>query len=88
MLDALTFIPAVTCVAPTITNGQTNQSVNGSFPFNATVSFLCNYGYKLDGSDSSTCDIYGEWSPQPARCTQGNKMYRFHIYKMLKFFSL
>ena len=78
LFNFLTIIPAITCVAPTITNGQINDTESGPYSVNARVSFLCNYGYKLDGSNSSTCTIYGFWNPQPATCTQGNEMYRLY----------
>ena len=74
--DFLMLLSAITCGVPTLTNGQINPSGSESYYVNTTISFSCNYGYRLDRSDSSTCSIYGIWDPQPATCTQGKGMYK------------
>ena len=62
-----------TCEDPTPQNGQINPlGHNGVYHENNTVFFSCDYGYKLNGTNSSTCQADGTWDPQPAICVPGN----------------
>ena len=61
-----------TCTDPTPQNGQVIPNNNGVFHEENTVSFTCNYGYKLIGGDSSTCQADGNWHPEPPTCPQSN----------------
>ena len=61
-----------TCTEPTPKNGQISPlGHNGVYHEDNTVFFSCDYGYKLTGFNSSTCQADGTWEPQPATCTQG-----------------
>ena len=43
---------------------------NDAYPINTEVSFTCDYGYFLNGSDSSTCQSTGDWDPQTPTCNK------------------
>ena len=64
-----------TCEDPTPANGQVNASGqhNEEYIPGTTVSFMCDTGYRLDGSDSSTCQTSGTWDPPPPTCLFGKK---------------
>ena len=51
-----------TCEVHTLGNGRVSYDkslVNGAYPVNTTASFHCNYGYYLQGFDSSICVANG-----------------------------
>ena len=75
-----------TCPEPTPSNGQIQPSGSGPYPINTTISFSCNRGYNLDGSDSSTCNIYGIWDPPVPKCKQGNEKYRLGIFLFISIY--
>ena len=59
-------------------NGEVNPSQSdGVYPEGLTVSFTCDEGYNLDGSESSTC-AQGSWNPEPPVCTEGNLIIDFY----------
>ena len=66
---------SVTCTDPTPTNGQVNSTAqsNGRYIIGTTVSFMCDTGYHLEGSASSTCQFSGSWNPSPPTCPPGKK---------------
>ena len=47
------------------------------FPVGTVASFLCKSGYILSQPSSSTCDISGNWTPKPPRCSKGNEIKYF-----------
>lgn len=60
---------AITCGAPpAVANAQATPSTAGAY--NATASYRCDEGYKLNGSASITCGAQG-WSPRPS-CSQSS----------------
>ena len=62
-----------TCENPSPENGQINPlGHNGVYHENNTVSFTCNYGYRINGTNSSICQADGTWEPYPATCIPGN----------------
>ena len=64
---------AAICTEPTPENGKVSSlEYNGVYHENSTVVFSCDYGYELNGFNSSTCQADGRWEPQPATCIQGN----------------
>ena len=68
----------VACENPTPTNGLVNPSglIDGRYIGNIMVSFMCDYGFHLVRSDSSTCQASRTWNPQPRTCIQGNYISR------------
>ena len=65
------------CVWPFLINGQfnaTESQINAfHYPVGTNVSFSCNSGFRLDGSNFSTCLANGAWSISIPTCTLGNK---------------
>ena len=74
---------SASCGDPTPANGQSNVTkspiTSGYYSVGTIASFLCDSGYELDGSVSSTCHTSGSWNPSPPTCTQGNQT--FLIFK-------
>ena len=72
-LNNAVLLLAGTCTEPSILHGKTNSTVyNGVYFESNTVFFSCDYGYKLNGTNSSTCQSDGTWEPQPATCILGS----------------
>ena len=60
------FSPAVDCGDPgTPTNGQRSLS---SATYNSVVTYTCDVGYTLQGSNSRTCQSDGQWSESVPQC--------------------
>ena len=58
--------PAIDCGDPgTPTNGQRSLS---STTYNSVVTYTCDVGYTLQGSNSRTCQSDGQWSGSVAQC--------------------
>ena len=70
LLRSLFFIsPAVDCADPgTPTNGQ--RSLSSSTTYNSVVTYTCNVGYTLQGSNSRTCQSSGKWSGSVPQCNR------------------
>ena len=61
-------IPAVDCGDPgTPTNGQRSLS---STTYNSVVTYTCDAGYTLQGSNSRTCQSNGQWSGSVPQCNR------------------
>ena len=59
---------AVDCGDPgTPTNGQRTLS---STTYNSVVTYTCNAGYTLEGSNSRTCQFTGQWSGSVPQCNR------------------
>ena len=59
-------IPAVGCGDPgTPANGQRSLS---STTYNSVVTYTCDVGYTLQGSNSRTCQSDGQWSGSVPQC--------------------
>ena len=67
---------AIDCGDPgTLANGQRSLS---STTYNSVVTYTCDVGYTLQGSNSRTCQSSGQWSGSVPHCT----------CKLLKFIEL
>ena len=60
----------VDCGPPTLLNG-TFTLVSGSTTFNSMARYECSAGFKLIGSDTSTCTEDGEWEGSSSRFCRG-----------------
>ena len=61
-------IPAVDCGDPgSPTNGQRSLS---STTYNSVVTYTCDVGYTLQGSNSRTCQSSGLWSGSVPQCSR------------------
>ena len=66
---------AINCGDPgTPTNGQRSLS---STTYNSVVTYTCDVGYTLQGSNSRTCQSSGQWSGSVPQCQR--KFIRFQI---------
>ena len=60
-------IPAIDCGDPgTPSNGQRSLS---STTYNSVVTYTCDVGYILQGSNSRTCQADAQWSGSVTQCT-------------------
>ena len=60
--------PAIDCGDPgTPTNGQRSLS---STTYNSVVTYTCDVGYTLQGSNSRTCQSDGQWSGSVPQCNR------------------
>ena len=69
----LNWFHAVTCPEPPALNHVTKHTmskVHGGYPVGTVASILCIYHKNL--FSSSTCQISGNWNPQPPTCNEGN----------------
>ena len=65
---SLPAISAVDCRDPgTPTNGQRSLS---STTYNSVVTYTCDVGYTLQGSNSRTCQSNGQWSGSLPQCNR------------------
>ena len=61
-------IPAINCGdSGTPTNSQRTLS---STTYNSVVTYTCDVGYTLQGSNSRTCQSNGQWSGSVPQCTR------------------
>ena len=83
IIDAFLFISyhlycvVVTCPDLSLANGQITYdplSSSNQYPVDSVASFTCDYGYRLLGSDSTTCHSSGTWSEPTPTCTLGIKI--------------
>ena len=57
---------ATDCGDPgTLTSGQRNLS---NTTYNSVVTYTCDVGYTLQGSNSSTCQANGQWTGSVPQC--------------------
>ena len=64
--SAIVSFPAIDCGDPgTLTNGQRSLS---STTYNSVVTYTCDVGYTLQGSNSRTCQSDGQWSGSVPQC--------------------
>ena len=67
---------SATCRDPMLVNGSFNITESpilmGYYSVGTNVTFSCDSGFILDGSNSSTCHKNGSWNPSPPTCRQGN----------------
>ena len=69
----------VLCKALSLKNGDIayNESsdINGEYPVGTVASFLCNSGFSICGSKSSTCQMSGNWGQQSQICNAGKESF-------------
>ena len=66
--NTIFFFIAIDCGDPgTPTNGQRTLS---STTYNSVVTYTCDVGYTLQGSNSRTCQTNGQWSGSVPRCNR------------------
>ena len=83
----------VLCDGLSLPNGEVNydpESINGEYPMGTIASFTCNYGYNLNGSNSRTCQISGNWTQKLQIVSKVRIFYTFtkallHLYKLYFF---
>ncbi|NXY52427.1 CR2 protein, partial [Ceuthmochares aereus] len=63
--------PAARCPTPRIQNGRRASVGRGFYIAGDTVRFVCNTGYTLYGSPTSTCQAGSRWSPPLPVCKKG-----------------
>ncbi|XP_071750645.1 complement receptor type 2 [Centroberyx gerrardi] len=57
-----------TCSNPAVANGVKSSGDAAVHRVGQTVTFTCNQGFQLDGSQQVTCGPGGQWQPQLPRC--------------------
>lgn len=63
--------PDALCPFPHIQHGKRVPAAHNSYRIGDTVSFVCNAGYTLQGSRTSTCRADFRWSPPLPQCKKG-----------------
>lgn len=63
--------PAARCWFPHISYGKIVSAARPPYKSGDTVSFVCNTGYTLQGSHTSTCQDNSRWSPPLPVCKKG-----------------
>ena len=65
-------------------NGQVNSTASllafGYYSVDTTVSFICDSGYKLEGSSLTSCLNNGTWNDPTPTCRQGSEQTKFGFY--------
>ena len=72
----------VTCAPLSLPNGFVNYTTtveNGGYLVDTVASFLCDFGYYLNDTNSRTCQASGNWNEQTPIC-EG------YLYSLLSFF--
>lgn len=64
----------ITCPADTISNGNVVDS--SPYKYSDTITYRCNSGYTLEGSDHRCCGSDGQWIGDKPQCTS---MYQRHL---------
>ena len=68
---------AVDCVDPgTPTNGQRTLT---STTYNSVVTYTCDVGYTLQGSNSRTCQSNGQWSGSVPECNRKSALSHTYV---------
>ena len=67
-------LPAVTCSALSLTNGQVTYDesavTSGEYPVGTVATFRCDHGYSSSGSTLSTCETSTSWDQETPTCNQ------------------
>ena len=78
--------PATDCGDPGIpTNGQRSLS---STTYNSVVTYTCDVGYTLQGSNSRTCQSSGKWNGSVPQCTGIHTVYIQYICLFCTVFNM
>ncbi|NXT86199.1 CR2 protein, partial [Zapornia atra] len=64
-------LPVTQCPLPKIQHGKRVSDSRWFYRIGDTVSFMCNMGYTLQGSHTSTCQANFRWSPPLPACKRG-----------------
>ncbi|NXG20245.1 C4BPA protein, partial [Grallaria varia] len=60
----------IRCENPNVKNGRRLSGFGTEHTYKDTVSFECNSGYKMNGSDIVTCEANSSWAPPLPRCDE------------------
>ncbi|KAF6715997.1 Complement receptor type 1 [Oryzias melastigma] len=60
----------VTCSAPVVANSTQRADAASVYQVGDRISFSCNRGFQLEGSNEIACGANGQWQPKPPRCVQ------------------
>ena len=84
----LTYFALVTCPNLQLEYGHINyndsQTADGGYIVDTVASFICNQGYSLTGSRTSTCQTSGNWSQQLPTCNISMKIQSCSNFKIFK----
>ena len=72
------YFHVATCGPRSISDGEISydrDSVNGRYPVNTTVTFMCNPGFSLSGESSSICQETARWNTLDPTCDPGEEMF-------------
>ena len=69
----------------TPTNGQRSLS---STAYNSVVTYTCNVGYTLQGSNNRTCQSDGQWNGSMPQCTKSMFLQTFAVTNCLAWSAL
>ena len=78
LFKCISYYVEATCPELSLENGQITYDPlrsSSQSPVDSVASFECDYGYKLHGSSSTTCQTSGTWSEQTPKCIQGTKLH-------------
>ena len=82
---------AVRCLPfPPLENGRIiyyfGSLVDGAYPANTQVSFICDYPYRLSGSETDYCPTLGNWrgNDKTRTCNPGDYYYADTIFLVLE----
>ena len=73
----------VTCPTLSLANGEISYNAsqaNTGYPVDTHASFMCNLGYTLSGSSSSSCQTSGYWNQASPICGESNKITHFYNF--------
>ena len=62
-------------------HGEVVYNKRPKYDVETVASFSCDYGYRISGSNSITCQNSGNWNQAKPSCTQSNKIF-FFTYKI------
>ena len=75
----INILNVVTCAVLSLEDGQIDYTeaaeINGEYPVGTVASFSCNSGLSLSGSESSICQMSGNWKQQSQICNAGKMKY-------------
>ncbi|XP_019402047.1 PREDICTED: complement receptor type 2-like [Crocodylus porosus] len=66
---------AVQCPAPSIQNGRLKPPLSQNYSYKSNISFECDPGYVIRGSEIIWCQADTKWSPRPPVCNLGSCSY-------------
>ena len=55
------------------------MNVSGEYPVDTVAFFTCNYGYRLIGASTVSCELSGNWEQKTTTCNQSNQYKEYHL---------